>query len=137
MMSNGRRDSDTQRTISALLEGLVSSYNNKLGCPHFISNFVCGWCEYPFLFRPNTRAIDPFLTCPLTPARASSKVSALRIVLYMSSPQQVQTCLLMLLVEPLLRVSRNQRMACLHTFARHLKTWQRRSVTYLMLGVGE
>ena len=137
MMSNGHRDSDTQRTISTLLEGLVSSYNNKLGCPHFISNFICGWCEYPFLFRPNTREIDPFLTCPLTPARASSKVSTLRIVLYTSLPQQVRTCLLMLPVEPLLRVSRNRRTACLHPFARHLKTWQCCSITYSMLGVGE
>lgn len=136
-MSNGRRDSETQRTISALSKELINSANNELGSPHFVSNFVCGWCENPFLFRPNARVIDPFLICSLTPAWASSKVSALRTVWYTSSPQQDRTCLLMLPVEPLSPVSRNRRTVCLHPFAKHLKTWQRHSFTYSMLGVGE
>lgn len=70
---------------------------------HFVSDFVCCLCEYvtlPLPFRMKEDVIEPVVSIlPTMESRADAAVLASCAASYAVSPQQLLTCLAMLLVD--------------------------------------
>ena len=71
----------------------------------------------------------------MMPSHAAAADLASCAASYASGPQQLLTCLAMLLVDLASPLSRKRRTRCLQPFPMHLKTCERRPSTYSMLGI--
>ena len=140
MISNGRRLSATQWTISTLHSFVNANQTNRWSSSNLISAFVCGQVKYvvfPFPFYLKAAVIVLFIVHFLTASCAMSRLAASLTAIKVSSPQHDLTCLHKLLVDPLSPVLRYHCTVCLQCLPRQLKIWQCLPSTYWMLGRGE